>query len=141
MIKKINLKQNLKSESGITMVDLIAAFTIFTIFTGILVSLMYSVYKVNMEMRLSGLAVNYSIQILEDIDKITYDEVTNGMEEIYREKFLIPDVYNLSIEVSDYNSGSENYVKRVKLTITYTLSGKEETTVINKLKVKEVQQS
>lgn len=134
MIKKINLE----SESGITMMDLIVALAIFTIFTGIITALMFSSYKTNLQLRMSGAAINYTIEILEDIDKISYDEVTNGMEEAYRTKFEIPSGFNLNLDVGKYNSGSENLVKKVKFTISYEISGKTEKIVINKLKIKEV---
>jgi len=133
-------KTNIKSNSGFTMTDLVIALSIFTIFTGIIGTIMYSSFKLNLQTKMSGVAANYAIQILEDIDKISYEEVTNGMENKYINKFSIPDGFKLTIEVSKYNNGNskQDLIKKVKLTITYNLSGSTESFVVQRLKIKEV---
>lgn len=133
-------KLKIKSEAGFTMTDLIAALIIFSIFTGIIGTLMYNSFKMNLQTKMASIAGGYAIQILEDIDKITYDEVTNGMENSYKSKFGIPSGFDLNIEVSNYNEGTskEDLIKKVKLTITYNFAGSSEELVINKLKVKEI---
>lgn len=133
-------KLNLKSEAGFTMTDLVAALIIFSIFTGIIGTLMYSSFKANLQTKMAAMAGGYAVQILEDIDKITYDEVKNGMENKYKTKFSIPAGFDLNIEVSNYNEGNnkEDLIKKVKLTITYVFAGNSEQFVVNKLKVKEV---
>lgn len=131
-IKKINIKSN----SGFTMADLVAAMAIITIFTGIIGSLLYSSFKLNMQVKMSSVAINYAIQILEDVDKITYEEVKNGMESSYVSKFSIPSGFNLSMDVSNYKE--VDIVKKVKLTITYEFLGNTENVVIQKIKVKEI---
>lgn len=132
-------KLNFKSNAGFTMTDLVAALIIFSIFTSIIGMLMYSSFKVNLQTKMAGAAGNYAIQILEDIDKISYDQVTNGMESSYKSKFGIPTEFNLSIEVSNYNEGTdkEDLIKKVNLTITYEYAGNSENLVIERLKVKE----
>ena len=57
MKRKQKNKINIKSNSGFTMADLIAALTIFTIFTGIICGLFYSAYKVSLETKLSSTAL------------------------------------------------------------------------------------
>ena len=133
-------KLKLKSNKGFTMEDLVAAIIIILLFVGVLGSLMYSALKINLETKLAGTATYYTMQILEDIDKISYDEVTNGMEEEYIEKFSISSGFDLSITVSSYSNGTdtEDLVKTVKVTITYGLLGNSEQFVVEKLKVKEV---
>lgn len=131
---------NLKSEKGFTMTDLVVAIMIFSIFTGIIGTLMFSSFKTNLQTEMADIAGNYAIQILEDIDKITYDEVKNEMENKYKSKFKIPEGFDLNIEVSNYNEGNnkEDLIKKVKLTITYKLGEKSEKIVFNRLKVKEI---
>ena len=131
---------NIKSNSGFTMADLVVALSIFVIFTGIIGSLFYSAYKINMQVKMSGNAMYYAMQILEDIDKIPYDQVTNGMEESYISKYSITSGFSLEIDVSNYNEGNskEDLIKKVKLTITYDLAGNTEEIVVNRLKVKEI---
>lgn len=122
------------------MTDLAVAIVVFTIFAGVIGTLFYSSFKVNVQTKLSGSAVNYAIQILEDIDKLTYEQVTNGMEQQYMTKFSIPSGYQLLLEVSNYNEGNdkEDLIKKVKLTISYGLTGETENIVIEKLKIKEL---
>ena len=101
---------------------------------------MYNSFKTNLQVKMAGTAANYAIQILEDIDKISYDKVINGMESSYKSKFSIPNGFDLSIEVSNYNEGTdkEDLIKKVKLTITYSLAENSENLVIERLKVKEI---
>lgn len=136
----MNMKINIKSNSGFTMTDLVVALLMLTLFTGMIGSLLYSSYKTNIQTKMTGLSVNYAIQILEDIDKITYDEVKNGMESKYINALSIPAGFDLTIDVSNYNEGNskEDLIKKVKLTIIYQFSGETETVVFEKLKIKEV---
>ena len=134
------IKTNIKSDFGFTMTDLVIAMIIFLIFSGLVVTAFYSSYVVNSKTKITASATNYSIQILEDIDKITYEEVQNGMENMYRQKFSIPNGYSLKMEVTNYNEGNdkEDLIKNVKLTIEYKIAGDTEKIVINKIKVKEL---
>ena len=131
---------NVKSESGFTMTDLVIALIIFAIFTGLICTLMYNAFRIEMQTKMAGNANFYAIEILEDIDKISYDDVVNGMESRYKAKFSISDNYNIKLEVSNYDEGGakENLIKNVKLTITYKLDNSTENLIINKIKVKEV---
>lgn len=134
------IKVNIKSNSGFTMADLVAAITIITLFTTVISTLMYSAYKSNIQVKLSGTSVYYAMQIIEDIDKIPYEDVKNGMESDYISKFSIPSGFTINIDVSNYNEGTtrKDLIKEVKLTISHTLSGSTESLVINKIKVKEL---
>lgn len=131
---------NVKSESGFTMTDLAAALIIFAMFTGLICTLMYNAFRIEMQTKMAGNANFYAIEILEDIDKISYDDVVNGMESKYKAKFSISDNYNIKLEVSNYDEGGakEDLIKNVKLTITYKLDNSTENLIINKIKVKEV---
>lgn len=135
-MKKIKIKSN----SGFTMTDLVVALTIFTLFATVIGTLMFSAYKTNIQIKMSGAAIYYSLQILEDIDKISYEDVQDGMESGYINKFSIPSGFTLNIDVSNYNEGNnkEDLIKKVKLTISYKLFDDTENMIINKIKVKEV---
>lgn len=137
--RKIN-KLNIKSEKGFTMQDLVGAIIVLSLFVGIIGMLMTSVVKVNLKTRMSASATNYAIQILEDIDKISYEEVTSSLANSYPSKFLIPSGFTVNLEVENYNEGTDkqDLVKTVKLTISYTLFNEKEDLVINKLKMKEI---
>ena len=133
-------KINIKSNKGFTIADLAIALIVFVIFTGIIGTLFYSSFKINSQARISAVATNYAIEILEDIDKIAYDDVQNGMESKYIEQFSIPEGYELSIKIQKYNLGNDkaDLIKKVKLTLSYGMMGDTEQIVIQRLKVKEI---
>ena len=140
MKQKVITKLNIRSESGFTMQDLIVAMILMTVFVGTIAGLMYSSYKLNYESRVAAQAVNYSVQILEDIDKIPYEDVQSSLAQSYVSKFSIPAGYQVNLEVSNYNEGNNkaDVIKIVKLTISYTFGGNTENIIIQRLKVKEV---
>lgn len=132
--------RNLKSESGFTMYDLILAMFLITLFVGLIASLMYSAYKINAETNLMMQASAYSVQILEDIDKIAYEEVDSSLASKYKSDFSIPVGFNVNIEVSKYGEEQnlQDVMKIVKLTISYEFSGNTENVTITRLKIKEI---
>lgn len=134
-MKRINMKSN----SGFTMSDLAIALIIFVIFTGIIGSLFYATFRMTLQTKMSSSAIKFAIQVLEDVDRIPYEDVTNGMEASYVSKFSIPTGYKLSLEVSNYNENNdkEDLIKIVKLTMSYEISGAKDSIVIQKLKIKE----
>ncbi len=133
--KQKRIQLNIASNKGFTMTDVVIALIIFTIFTGTIGSFMYASYKMNLQTKMSGSAVNYAMEILEDIDKIAYEEVTNGMESKYIQKYAIPSGFRLSIQVSNYKE--EDIIKKVKVTVSYELAKNTQDIVIERMKIKE----
>ena len=133
-------EKRIKSESGFTMQDLIVAIFFVTLFVAVISSLMYSVFKVNTETQFMTLASVYSIQILEDIDKISYDEVDPSLADEYVTTFQIPSQFDVQIEVNKYGEEQnlEDLIKIVKLTISYTYSGNTQNITYTRLKIKEI---
>ena len=141
MKKKKNIKLKIKSEKGFTMQDLMIAAFVIVIFVGIISGMMYSVYKTNLKMDLTARMSMYAVQILEDIDKIAYEEVNSSLASKYIEQFSIPSGFYVDIQVSKYGEELENIqdvMKIVKLTISYTLQGETEEFVVQRLKIKEL---
>ena len=132
-------KRKLKSTKGFTMTDLIVAMVLIMIFVGTIGAFLYNSYKTNLQVRLTGAATVYAMKILEDIDKISYESVTEGMESGYITSLSIPQAYTLSIDVSNYveNEVESTTKKQVLLNISYDNLGKNEEIVINKIKYKE----
>ena len=52
------------------MTDVVIGMLILIIFTGILTSSFYKIYSYNLLIRMNAIAVDYTIKILEDIDKM-----------------------------------------------------------------------
>ena len=141
MSKDKTLKKLIRSNKGFTMQDLAIATLIITIFVGLISTLMYSVYKTNVKTNLTSQMATYAVQILEDIDKIPYEDVKPELADEYKSDFSIPESFNISIEVSNYGEGVNNVqdvIKIVKLNISYTILNETEGFSIQKLKIKEM---
>lgn len=131
---------NLKSNQGFTMQDLAVAIIILILFAGTIGGIYVSILTVQAETKIDAIVTVYAMQILEDIDRIDYEDVTNGMEESYRTKFKIPSSMTLNINVTKYEpeTNSEDIIKNIKVTIDYSFRGKTKQFVIENIKVKEV---
>ena len=140
-MKKImeKLKIKLKSEKGFTMQDIIGACIIITLFVGTISALMTYVYKTNMDTRLTARMAIYAVEILEDIDKVSYEEAQTKTGEYYRGLFSIPEGFEVNLEFNDYEEGEEDIIKIVNLRIAYTFQGKTNEYEVQKLKIKEIE--
>ena len=141
MKKKLSKKLNIKSEKGFTVQDLVAAIIIFGIFTSLITTLMSSAYQLSNRVKVTENAVHYAVAILEDIDKMPYEEVGSSLtEEFYQKKFQIPEGFEISIDVKDASTGTmrEDIMKKVKLTISYTLYHNPEQITVERYKIREL---
>ena len=130
------LQKKIKSNKGFTIQDIIVAMTVLVLFTGIIGGSIVAIYKVQAETKLSSSATLYAIQIIENIDKISYDDVKDGDLRTWRTDYGIPAIMNIDLNVSQYNENDT--IKLVKLTISYEFSGETQTLVLEKLKTKEI---
>lgn len=136
IIEKIRLK--IKSENGFTMQDLLAGCLILTIFVGTIAGLMTYVYKTNVQTRLMAQMASYAVEILEDIDKISYEDAQDKDGNYYKEKFSIPAGFNLDLQFSDYGENLEDVIKIVNLKVSYTFNNDTTEYKIQRLKIKEM---
>ena len=136
IIEKIRLK--IKSENGFTMQDLLAGCLILTIFVGTIAGLMTYVYKTNMQTRLMAQMASYAVEILEDIDKISYEDAQDKDGNYYKEKFSIPAGFNVDLQFSDYGENLEDVIKIVNLKVSYTFNNDTTEYKIQRLKIKEM---
>lgn len=127
---------NFKSNKGFTIQDVAIAVVVLVLFAGVIAGSYLSIYKIQVQTKLTAVASIYGIQIMENIQKISYDEVVPNMEDKYRSQYQIPDAMGLEIEVIQHDLN--NQIKDIKLTISYTASGKTENIVLQELKVKEL---
>lgn len=135
-----NIKK-IKSNKAMTMTDVVIGMLIIIIFTGILTSSFYQIYKYNISIKMNALALEYSIKILEDIDKMPYEEVNNQLNDSLKENYKIREGYNAYIEIKNYNEEDktkEDIIKIVTLTIKYKEIEKEQEYTVKKLKIKEL---
>ena len=133
----IKLKQN----KAATMMDVIIGLLIIIIFTSILTSSFYTIYRHNISIRMNAVAVDYSIKILENIDRMTYEEVTNDINNTLTTNYNINENYQIIVDVENYNKNDEtkeDIIKIITLTVKYTVFGEEQEYSIKKLKIKEM---
>lgn len=137
--ENVNKKLNIKSEKAFTMQDLIGAVIIFVMFIGVLGGVMNQVYKMNLKMRMTAYATNYAIQILEDIDRIPYEQVNNTLAGSYVNKFQIPAGFNVNLGVEEITNSNltQGVIKKVNLRISYQLNDETEDLSIERYKIKE----
>lgn len=128
--------ERLKSNKGFTMQDVAIAIVVLVLFTGIICGIYTSIYKIQAQTKLNAVATLYAIRILENIDKISYDEVNETQLSRWKTEYNIPDDMNVQLQTSQYNT--ENTIKKVILTINYKFSGNTEKIIFEKFKAKEV---
>lgn len=136
-MKKINWKQN----KGISTVDIVVAMIILTLFVGVIGSLYYQIAYHNAAIRMNAMAVNYAVKIAENIDKITYEEVEETLNETLKIDFEIKEAFNPTIKVENYNEedlSKEDIIKKVTIKIDYNVMDESRSYEIIKLKIKEI---
>ncbi len=138
MVKKNIL--NLKSNKGFTMQDLVLAIAIFALFSVIIGTGLVVTFKVQADSQVDEVGTLYAVQIAEYIDKISFDEVENGMGDSMAKKFNIPTNFTVTINVSDYKPELQeaSYVKDVDINLEYNFNNDSRNIRIQKLKIKEL---
>lgn len=134
-------KTSLKQNKGMTMTDVIAAIIILCLFTGIIGNLYYQIVFNSNMIKLNSTAVYYVVKISEEIDKISYEEVTSELANTLKEKYSIPDSYVITINVENYNkddASKEDIIKIVTIKAEYECFKEKRQYEIKKLKIKEI---
>lgn len=70
------MSTKVKKENGFTTVDIGIAMMIVVIFVSIMASMLYSVYASQTEAKRTAVALNYAVDIFEEIGKTAYTTVT-----------------------------------------------------------------
>ncbi len=130
----------IKSEKGFTIYDLIVAIIVFSMFATIIGTLIVTTYKVQATTEAEEVATLYVIQIVEYIDKIDFDEVTNELSQTLPQKFNIPEAFTVEIQATDYkpNENTQAYIKNVNVNLSYNFVGEQKNITIKRLKIKEL---
>ena len=133
--------KKVKSNNGVTMTDVVIGMLILIIFTGILTSSFYKIYSYNLLIRMNAIAVDYTIKILEDIDKMKYEDVAEDLNSTLISDYNIMDNYNVSVKIEKYNKDDEtkkDIIKIVTVDVKYDLKGDQKSYSVSKLKIKEM---
>ena len=131
----------LKANNGISMMDVIVAILILCMFVGVIGNLYYQIALQSNKIRYNAIAVYYTVKIAEYTDIISYEEVTNDLNNSLKEKYEIPDLFNVTVNVEDYNkedTSKKDIIKLVTIRIEYEVLGEPQIYQVKKLKVKEM---
>ena len=137
-------KKVILSERAVTGTDIVVAMVIFVMFIGLFSTTFIKVYKASTFATASSNAIGYISQILEQVEAIPYDGITNGTNDElaeYIKELKIPEMYKVSVDVTKYNqtagnTSKQDIIKIVKVKIDYSLQEQNENIEIKKLKVK-----
>ena len=136
------IRRTLKKNDGITGMDLVISVIVLTLFIGILTSLMGNLYKTSIEIQTSAVAMAYATAVSEKIDEKSFEEVnsnTNFVDYLVNNgEIEIDEKYTVTVIVSPVDGVDQNYVKNIKVVVTYKPLKEAKVISFTKLKIKEV---
>lgn len=136
----------IKSNKGITGVDIVLSIGIISITLTLLLSMYLSIYISNTEIERKAQAINYATQILEKASELYYADVkadnftatnlSNGAKEIAG--IQIPGGYTVTVNIEPYtNNEQTDVVKKVEVSVNYKVSKRNENVTLSMYKTKE----
>ena len=137
-------KNRYKREEGVTIIDLVIAIIIMSVFVGVITTLMTGIYKQSLEVQISSNAMSYATIILEKIDEKSFEEVQNPnfVENLKASgEVTIPEEYTIKLNVENPDNVSEevsDVIKKATVTVNYKIRNEEKSISISKLKVKKI---
>lgn len=131
----------LKANNGISMADVVIAIVILSMFVGVIGNLYYQISLQSNKIRYNAIAVYYTLKVAEYTDQILYEEVDSSLNNTLKEYFQIPDSFDVTIDVENYNkndASKEDIIKIVTINTQYDILGEKQEYKIKKLKIKEI---
>lgn len=128
----------LKSNKGFTGVEIVLSVIIVTIFTSIILSLMYNIKTENYKIKSKIITNIYLIETLENIGISSYDDIISENLELFPEG--MSEAYSKQLEVTEVyaeDDSKENIIKKIKVTISYKIGNKTYEQSAERLKVNE----
>lgn len=130
-----------KKQGGLTGIDVTIAIVAITLFTGLILSLMYNVKNQNYIKACSITSDLYLTETLENIGIADFDNVVSASSEEGSEIIPdLPDVFYETISVenlSQIDINKEDIIKKVTVTISYNIGNRKYEKSIQRLKVKD----
>ena len=120
----------IKSERGATGIDVAGGLIIFVAASAIIVTLYYQIYMNVAIAKIHEVAIGCVTEIFEQIDLENYDDITDTKVQSLIEQSKIN-------QYSDEIESAEDIVKKIKITVTYSVNGQEREFKMNKIKIRE----
>lgn len=130
---------NIKSEKGITGIDLTTALIIFIIGGVSIVTLYYNIFLLTAKIKIESTIIACLTDICETIDLLSYEEV-DTVEKIKTnviDQANVPSQYTINTEIDNYSGNFDNSIERITFIINYQVGNSNSSYTINKIKVKE----
>ena len=132
----------MKNNKGVSLVDVIIAITVLSLFVGVIGSFYYEIAYYNSFIKLNATASYYAVKVAEDIDKLDYSLVNDSLNEVLIPAYEAPDIYTITVSVEDYNKtignqGKEDIIKIVDIDVQYECFNNSVNYNLKKLKYKE----
>lgn len=141
----------IKKNSGVAGVDIIIAIIAVTIFSTLIISMMYSNVMENVKLKKETLAMIYITEIFENVGIENYNNLPIGNYENIKvnnyheniEKLVSEDISNdykvdivITNELEDVEN-NEDIMKKVVVTLTYNINDKNYICSMERMKIKE----
>lgn len=136
--KLIIIKNNKKGFSG---VDIVIAMALIVIFVPLITTLFVNIYMNWMTTKRNAMANAYATQIIEHVEAVYYDELTENEVETFKNNLNIPSGYNVETSIETYTKTgeqTENLIKTITVSITYKVGQNTENVTMKSLKTKEI---
>lgn len=140
-----------KQEKGFTVIDVTIAIIAITVFSTLIVTLIYNNYLENIKLKKETLAMIYITEIFENVGIESYENLENGnYEDVVNNyynnniKKLMPlDIigkYKIDLSITEpFNNveEKENIMKKISVTLTYQINDKKYSCSMERIKIKE----
>ena len=140
---------NLRSEKGLSGVDMTVGIIIFMIGSVVIFNMYASIFSLSSKLKVNESIVGYITEICEQIDYENYEDVDEARVRQIIEGANIPDGYSVSVKMKTYkqflieqigtDGGIEDLVKTFTFTISYSINGQNRNFTVDKTKVKELE--
>ena len=158
------MKKFLKDNKGLAASDGLLALLIVTLFTGIIATLIFSIYVSNTSLKRMSIANSYLVDVLEYVDSLYYDELTvekiqenpkyealqeltgddleepeEGTQRVWRLKGEVEKGYILDIIMDKYapEENTLDLVRKITVRVNYSIGNRNQNIEIVKLKSRE----
>ena len=129
----------IKKENGIAGVDMIIAIIALTIFSALIISLIYNNVIENVKLKQEALAMIYITEIFENIGIANYEEITEEnintlVPEQIRNSFKV--IMNVTTDFEDVEN-NEGIMKKIEVELSYDITNKTYSYSMQRMKIKE----
>lgn len=136
-----------KGEAGATGMDIVAGIIIFMLSATIVASIYYHIYVTTTQIKIHQYAIGCITDIFEKIDLESYENINDTKIKDLIDKSGMNEYFNKEKNDSYIDYSLENYqsqskvkqdlIKKINITVVYTVGEKQVTLPISKIKVKE----